>query len=498
MSTHSITGNKARAGKMKPNILIFMADQLRNDVTEAGHVCKTPNMEKLAENGIRFSNLFTTMTHCCPARASFFSGQYPSKHGVFNNVSNFTAIHRGLNEGTELFSEKLKEAGYETYFCGRWHVSALENPSERGWDEELHLVSGKRILPHEEEMKNFRSLAERSAAQGNDGSPQNGRYTFPGYPGRKMYTKTEYSSYKDNYDYKSVESGIGKLEELKDSKDPWCMYVGTCAPHEPMNIPEEFANMYNPDEIELPPNFHDELKDKPRLYGKMRKIWDSYSEREFKEAAAYYYGYVTMLDKMFGDLMDALEKSGHKDNTLVLLLSDHGELLGAHGLFMKGIPAFDEAYRIPGIISYPKGIKNPGRSVDSYASICDFCPTLTDIAEAGSVNDPSGRSLLPFLNDETPEDWDDTVYSQCNGVEIYYTQRGVWDREYKYIYNAPDVDELYDLKNDPLEMRNLIDDPSKQDIVKKYQKKMWEKAEQEKDIIHSGNPCVWLASNGPL
>jgi len=119
----------------RPNILIIMSDHERADVLDPAHRCPTPHATRLAEEGVRFTGAYTVCTHCCPSRASFMTGMYPSRHGVFNNVSNPTAVHRGLYPGVRTWSENLAAAGYAMRYTGKWHVSADEDPRDRGWEE---------------------------------------------------------------------------------------------------------------------------------------------------------------------------------------------------------------------------------------------------------------------------------------------------------------------------------------------------------------------------
>ena len=120
---------------MQPNLLIFMTDQQRGDVVAPDHPCITPNAARLAAEGIRFTHAYCPSPHCCPSRATFMTGLYPSRHGVYNNVSNPTAIHRTIYDNVPLFSEHLRAAGYTLAYAGKWHVSDTENPADRGWDE---------------------------------------------------------------------------------------------------------------------------------------------------------------------------------------------------------------------------------------------------------------------------------------------------------------------------------------------------------------------------
>ena len=128
--------------RRRPNILIFMTDQEQADVTRPDHPCQTPHAERLAREGVRFTRAFCPTAHCCPSRASLMTGVYPSIHGVYNNISNPTAIRRAPRPGLPMFSEGLREAGYRLVYSGKWHVSDEEGPAERGW-EELVVTAGK-------------------------------------------------------------------------------------------------------------------------------------------------------------------------------------------------------------------------------------------------------------------------------------------------------------------------------------------------------------------
>jgi len=178
-------------------------------------------------------------------------------------------------------------------------------------------------------------------------------------------------------------------------------------------------------------------------------------------------------------------------------MSDHGDYVGARGLYLKGIPAFKEAYRIVNIARWPRGIADPGREVDAFVSLADFAPTFMDLAGLEPPEELTGRSLVPFYRGETPADWPDAFYSQMNGVELYYTQRIVETWTHKYVYNGFDFDELYDLRDDPFEMTNRWDDPALEDVMHELVRKMWRYAGAEQDIIFNPYPTVALAPWGP-
>jgi len=449
-----------------------MTDQERADVIAPGHPCRTPHVERLQREGVTFTHAFTPMAHCCPARASLMTGMYPSKHGIHNNVQNGAAIQRRLNPGCEMFSEKLRDTGYRLAYSGKWHVSAEENPADFGWEElELCGIGTYGRLDSEQYLDMPRE----------DPAPRrHGEILQPGYGRRRMYFKLD-GTMQDTPDYSRLQSALSKLPELAAGDAPWCLYIGLTGPHGPFKIPEPYASMYDPESVRLPENFRDEMENRPRLYQRMRKKYDQLGEDEVRESIAYYWGYCTMMDDMLGLALDKLEETGQADNTLVIFASDHGEYCGSHGLYAKGIPAFDEAYRVPYVMRWPNGIRSPGRAVDEFITHCDISPTLTDLSGAEPTRDPSGRSLAPFLRGETPEDWPDAFYNQCNGIEIYYTQRMVRTRKYKLVYNPADCDELYDLEKDPFETVNLIDDPELQPVIKDLFKKIWVRGREERD-----------------
>ena len=197
-------------------------------------------------------------------------------------------------------------------------------------------------------------------------------------------------------------------------------------------------------------------------------------------------------------MLDALEATGAAENTLVLRMSDHGDYCGAHGLYCKGVPAFREAYHIPLMARWPKGIVQPGRDSDALISIMDIAPTLLDLADIGPIPEGvAGRSLTPFFNESSPTSWRDTLCTQFNGVELYYTQRMVQTQTHKYIYNGFDFDELYDLVQDPHELTNVSDWPEYQDIKQDLVRRMWRTALAEKDIISNPYATVAMAPWGP-
>jgi len=474
----------------RPNILIVMTDHQRADTVLGEHPAITPNVGRLAAEGVTFTNAFCPSPHCCPSRATFHSGLYPSRHGVWNNVCNEQALSRGLKEGVRLWSEDLAAAGYRMHFAGKWHVSSEETPKDRGWTE--HMVSGFRPSEHGVNWDHFRKIA----AEPEPDERGEGEILCPGYGTYRLYGTRPPEG--EGHDETAIRKALEVTATLARERAPWCLYVGLVGPHDPFVVPQRYIDMYDLADVELPASYSDELADKPRVYQRMRRTrFGQLTEREVREGIRHFRAYCTYLDDMFGRLLDALDATGQAENTLVLYCADHGDYCGEHGLFCKGIPCFKGAYHVPVVIRWPSVVTDPGRRVDSFVSLADFAPTFLDAAGVKAERRFAGMSLMPFLAGEDPTGWRDAVYTQCNGVELYFTQRSVMTRDFKYVFNGFDRDELYDLRSDPDEMTNLADDPAFDDVKRELCRKLWRFARRENDSAVSTYITVGLAPYGP-
>jgi len=475
----------------KPNILIFMTDHQRGDTVLPEHPCITPNLTRMAEDGLIFTSTFCPAPHCCPARATFWSGLYPTCSGVWNNICNDQALTRGPKEGVRLWCEELPRAGYETVWSGKWHVSVLESPKDRGWNEEL-FVSADRQAVHGPTWEYYQELAR----QPEETERGEGGILRPGYGYYRTYGTDERGG--NPHDEKTVSLALEALPRLAAQDKPWALYVGAVAPHDPYVVLQKYLDLYDLDDVPLPPSYADDMKDKPRIYQRMRRqIWGQLAEREIREAIRHFWAYCSYLDDLFGKLLKALDETGQADDTLVMYCSDHGDYCGDHGLFAKGIPSFRGAYHVPAVMRWPNGIQGPGRRVDEFVSLADFAPTFLELMGRPPNQDFSGASLVPFLRGETPADWRDAICAQCNGVELYYTQRSIMTREYKYVFNGFDFDELYDLRTDPHEMHNVSDDPAYAAVKRDLVGRLWRFAHREQDSAINRYITVGLAPYGP-
>ncbi len=481
----------------RPNILIVMTDQQRGGTVLPGSPVKalTPHLDRFRAESVTFTRAFCPSPHCCPSRATFFSGLYPSEHGVWNNVNVGNTLSRGLNDGVRLWSEDLREAGYRMHFAGKWHVSAEESPNERGWDSTRPFRNQFEMKPGmwRNEPQPYEWDRYSAANAGRPATRGEGQILREGYG-----TYTHYGEKENPFNDRQVtDDAIQTLRSRPQGEEPWCQYVGLLGPHDPYFVPQRFLDLYDLDDIELPANYTDRMQDKPALYRRTRDRFDQLSEREHRESIRHYLAFCSYLDSLFGDILQALDETGQRENTLVVYCSDHGDYTAEHGLWCKGLPCFQAAYHVPAIVRWPGRVENPGRDVDAFVSLADFAPTVLAAAEVATERRFAGASLLPFLAGEAPADWRDAVFTQSNGNELYGIQRSVMTREWKYVYNGFDYDELYDLTADPGETVNLATSPEHKPILRAMAKRLWQFAHDNRDTAVNSYIMVALAEYGP-
>jgi len=478
--------------KRPPNVVVFMSDQEQAQVVNPDHPCITPYADKLAREGLLFRRCYTNTAHSCPARATYFTGFLPTVAKVYNNVCNAQKISGTYDPSLKHFSENMREAGWNLGITGKWHCSETEDPGDRGWDEVLPTATRTSYMG-----VRWPQWVEAAKEGISDEPRKRGEIIMPGYMRRTLYGIAD-MQLEDHHDYQVVTKAIEAMEQYAKQDKPFLIHCGPVSPHDPYIVPEKYLKMYDINEVPLPPNYHDRLEDKPRVYQRHRRqLWDQLSEEEVRESVMHYWAYCTMVDDMRKLIYDAIDDLGLRDNTVLIFTSDHGDYLGAHGLYCKGIPSFDEAMRVPMIVRWPEGIENPGRVVDEFITLCDFAPTFTGLADAGPFA-CSGRSFAPFFQSNEVEGWPQEYHNQMNGVELYYTQRFVQTKEWKYVFNGFDFDELYDLRSDPYETKNLADDPAYESVKLDMVKRMWRFAHKENDMVAIRYWTCALVPWGPI
>ncbi|HYF48013.1 MAG TPA: sulfatase-like hydrolase/transferase, partial [Planctomycetota bacterium] len=234
------------------------------------------------------------------------------------------------------------------------------------------------------------------------------------------------------------------------------------------------------DAITLPPNFDDDLSTRPALYRRTQRIWQEMTRRQWQELRACYYARITELDLLFGRLMKQIEETGQLDNTIVILTSDHGRYVGAHGLDAHNIGAFEEIYRIPMVLAGP-GIAH-GQEAHARAALQDLCPTILELCGLAPFVTPDSQSFAPLLRN--PPDRSTPLgrgYAEYHGNRYLLTQRVAWDGAWKFVFNGFDEDELYNLENDPHELRNLAALPEYSVRVETMMRQIWKRVRETGD-----------------
>jgi len=508
---------KARPGS--PNILIFLPDQQNGATVLPGSPVVKPVMDKFLQEAVAFNSAHCPAPHCCPSRASFMTGLYPSEHGVYNNVLTNTAIHFNPYPGTEYWGQWLRDAGYATGYAGKLHVGRDVKPEDCGFEDLSSIEQGE---PDPGRSKRKWNVKETAPAD-----RQPGEVVRPDWGSVQLYKTLPNAGpkgYEGMDDYRIMQGGIAGMKKYAAGDKPWCVMISNSGGHDVYDAPKKFVDLYDVDKIELPASFRDTLDDKPRVYQRQRyEYWSQLSDHETRDALRHYYAKLSMQDAIFGEMLQALEETGQAENTIVIYVSDHGDYHAAHGLWMKGVPSFQEAYHIPAVVRWPKGTKQPGRQVDALVDQVDWSATILEACGITPPKKISGASMLPWLRGEAPADWRTASCTQMNGVELYYTQRIVLTKEWKYVYNGFDYDELYDLRNDPHEMHNLafpdIAARTKQvqsgeglttgsvpwpvltaeveQARKRLVAEMWRFAGEHNDIIFNSYGTVALAPYGP-
>jgi len=502
----------------KPNILIFMTDQQRACSVLPGDPYKaiTPVLDEFRKDSVTFSRAYCPSPHCCPCRASFMTGLMPTQHGVWNNVNVTNAISRGMKAHVRPWSVDMKEAGYQMRLTGKWHVSNYQQPEDYGWND----GSKERDIPSLDEQeaiarrRELGRIRERSVGQV-DGERGPGEILRNGYSPYVHYGARENPILARHFrgdgdenpfnDRIVVESALKAFDDL-DQKDPWCMYVGTLGPHDPYIAPRRFLNLYDGIDFELPDTFDDPMEDKPALYRRTRDRFNQLTREEHKEAIKHYLAFCSYEDWLFGQLIDKLKEAGEYENTVILYVSDHGDYLGDHGLWCKGLPSFLSNYHVPAILKIPGGEKGVVR--DELVSLCDFGPTFLELAGITSPADFAGQSLLPLLTPDAPkrpwpagrslgEGWRDALFFQTNGNETYGIQRSILTDKWRFVFNGFDYDELYDLEDDPGQMRNLASDPAYEEVKRDMYSRIWDFGLDHDEHLNNDYIMTAMADYGP-
>ncbi len=423
------------------NIIFILIDDMRFDSMSCmGHpFLKTPNLDRMVENGILFENGFVTTSLCSPSRASFLSGQYAHIHGVLNNSTL-------LPKGTPTFPAELQKSGYDTAFVGKWHMGGSTDAPRPGFN---HWVS-------------FRGQ---------------GVYTDPTFNVNGEHVKRTGHMSELITDY-----GIDWLQ--KDREQPFFLYLSHKAVHAEFVPAPQHRNAYKGVEIKHPDSMADteeNYEGKPLWVRRQRHSWHGvdymyHDQFNFDRFILEYNRTMLSVDESVGRILDTLDEMGILDSTLVIFASDNGFLHGEHGLIDKRC-MYEESIRIPMIVHCPEIVPANRRTQRLVLNI-DVCPTILDAAGVSIPDTVQGMSFLPVARGDQPE-WRDAILYEYFWEEAFPqtpTVLGVRTEEYSYMWyhGIFDLQELYNVKEDPHQMNNLIDSAAHYDIRQEMHKKLRE------------------------
>lgn len=463
-----------------PNVLFLMNDHTNAQALAPHSQCLTPNLDSLAEDGVRFGRCYSTNAICSPARASLMTGTYPSTHGMWDCTHTQRTEWVNVLESLPYWSQYLAEAGYACGYFGKWHVEQSYRLENFGWHEYEHERSGK-VYPQPPVIEDSEVILRN-----------------PGY------TDFLLAATRDNGEdppyHAHFDQGIDFIRRQTEADRNFCCFVSTCEPHDPYVPPKCFLDMYDTDKIQLPHSLHDDLADKPEAVQRMRAVTEQLTDNDWKKICAAYWATITYLDSEVGRIIELLKETGAYDNTIIVFTSDHGDMLGSHGLTCKGLgTAYEEVYGIPLIIRAP-GIAECREENDVLTSLVDVGPTLLDLLGLKPIPNAHGRSLRPVLdNTADKNDWQD-AYAEFFGQRFVYTQRVVWHDNWKYVFSPGGVDELYNLAEDLHEQKNLALDPAYRNTLVDMAKRMWCHMERigDNSLIKTHYPTLRTAPVGPL
>lgn len=428
----------------RPNVLMIVTDQERYDIVGANGsaICQTPNLDGLADAGVRFEHVFVPSALCSPSRASMLTALYPHSHGILNNTHGDDALRTELPAGLWTFPEALATAGYRTGFVGKWHVGRATGPGERGFAD---VVSVPYSVAQAED--------DRALVEPIEVAFRGDRMTIAGIDPRPMEaTET----------WRDTTAAISLLERYAQLDEPFFLRLDYEGPHHPYMPPEPYASMYDPASISPWPNFTEVGATKPAAQRRLlaQRGVEGLKWADWQPIIARYLGFMTFIDAQIGRLLERLRALGLEDTTIVVHTSDHGDMTGSHGgQFNKGPLMYDELYRVPLIIRDGRPAGRRG-TASSLVSTLDLGPTILDLAGVPVPGGLHGRSLVPILADPDRTDpGRDAVFGEYHGEEWgLYSQRMVRTKSAKYVYSPHGLDELYDLEQDPHERENRIED----------------------------------------
>ncbi len=439
------TSRKGRSSD-KPNILWITGEGVRLHVLSCygSWLMSTPNIDRIANEGMRFDNSFVTNALCAPSRATLLTGKYDHLNGMTTNPAAplLGLSHAHFDASQETFPKILKRHGYQTGLVGKWHLEPA-NPGVAGFD--YFVFKRGAGGPYYKPTGYLRNPSL--------GSNVIEEKSYPGYITDNV---TDFT-----------------IEGIKQFKEPFCMMVQFFNDHRPFDPPHKYENLYANTRIPEPGTFYDDYSMRASAAGEARMRIaemrgfnppEDLTERQrkqwnYQQFMGHFLETMRSQDDNVGRLLDYLDQSGLAENTIVVYTADHGFFLGDHGWFDKRF-MYEQAIRVPWMIRYPGHTKAGSVSKDWMVSI-DNAPTVLDLVGLPVPSDMQGKSISPLMKGSAPQDWQTSFYyhyyefAPPHWVLPHY---GVRTNRYKLIsYYTVNEWELFDLEKDPDEMENLFE-----------------------------------------
>lgn len=468
----------------QPNVLIIHTDQHRIGCLGAygNKQIKTPHIDALAADGVRYDNSFCTYPVCTPSRYSLITGLYVHQHRGYNN-------HCTLPPGTVTFPALLARAGYRTKAVGKMHYTPtyqdvgfgeMELSEQNGpgrWDDDYH-----------------RYLRDRGLVDFNDLEDQ-----------VDEYRKAAPQSYRDNWgtrvsnlpDAHHSTTWVGdravETVETWNADRPSMLMVGFVKPHHPFDPPKKWVDMYDAEKVDILPGWTEKCLERDLAFNRGFFPHDKLHPAIMRKITATYYAAITQIDHHVGRMVDVLKRKGLYDSTLIIFTSDHGDYMGYHHMVLKGNYPYDPVMKVPLIVKYPGG-KARGTSTDALVSNVDLAPTVLAACGVKRSAKMSGLDLAA-----KPDERDIVFAEASNGRQVMARTKtrklilaSPRPSGRKGKRGAPGESLLFDLEKDPFELTNLYDDPAYQHDVQALTKaaRAWGP--------NGGPPKPYLNENAPV
>ena len=460
---------KTPGGNKRPNILVICSDQHHPLMTGyRGHrQVKTPNLDRLAQDGTHFTRAYVNCPVCGPSRMSFMTGKYV--HQIENW---YNCVPLPEQEKGRTWAARLDKAAIPSTCIGKIDSAGRNNDYNPGFTDFQEPRSRKAFVPYPRVKPFDQRLAGYTRPSSRKFLLEAGGGSLKAAGNPLKYNSKELGHY--GHDRQVTNKALKYLREKgqDDSNQPWALYLGYLYPHWPYRVPQKYFDMYYPDNISMP---HDAKFPNPDIHPAMQEwqrtnVFGEVTDDMLRRTISAYYGMITCMDEMIGEVIDELKREGLYDNTYIIYTSDHGESMGEHGLFFKHC-AYEGSVGVPLVIKGPD-IPAGKKIEDQSVSLIDLYPTILEIAGLESEPELPGASWIPLACGKDHKRTD-IVFSEWHGAAF----RGAWYMlvrdDYKYIWYEFHRPSLFNLKKDPKEEHDLASDPAHEKRLASFEKALY-------------------------